>query len=247
MGVGEYGSRQSHPRTPTLPHPHTTASTAPWSVKQLHRLILTSATWRQSAFHPRAREFQQLDPAESLLWRSRIRRLTAEQIRDAMLAVTGELDETVGGASVELSTPRRSLYVKTFRNAPPEFLCDFDVANGLKSVPERNRTTTPIQSLLMINGEFAIERGERLAKRLLRAYSSSDDAAIDTAADESAATMLAYAFRMTWGREPTDAELTKALDFVDAIPADPPSAVDPDKLSDFCHVLLNSNEFLYID
>src|SRR5690606_37064565 len=89
-----------------------------WSMKDLHRLILTSAAWRQSADHPHAAEYEQRDPAGDLLWRWRVRRLTAEQIRDAILTATGELDPTHGGPSVDAVSPRRALYVKVYRNTP---------------------------------------------------------------------------------------------------------------------------------
>ena len=137
-----------------------------WSLKRLHKLILTSATWQQSACHPRAEDYQRRDPAEELLWRSRVRRLSAEQIRDAMLSVTGELQLQVGGPSVDGNIDRRSLYLKSFRNRPQEFLHAFDMANGLKSVAERDMTTTPIQALLMFNGPYCLERASRLADPL---------------------------------------------------------------------------------
>jgi hypothetical protein len=217
-----------------------------WSFKWLHRQILTSATWRQSAFHPHASEYQQKDPGELLLWRARIRRLSAEQIRDAMLAVTGELDAALGGPSVDASTPRRSLYVKSLRNTPEEFLCAFDMANGLKSVPQRNRTTTPTQSLLMINGEFALQRGNKLAERLPDSF-AANGATIGAKSDATVADMLNHAFRLTWGREPTEQELAQAVDFIGTACCEHASTADSEKLSDFCHVLVNSNEFLYVD
>jgi hypothetical protein len=204
-----------------------------WSFKWLHREILLSAAWRQSMFHPEASRYQEIDPAESLLWRARIRRLSAEQIRDAMLAVTGELDDTLGGPSVDGDAPRRSLYVKTFRNTPDKFLCAFDASGGLKSVAQRNRTTTPTQSLLMINGEFVLARGNKLTERLLKQFPS---------ADATCADRLTYAFRLTWGREPTDHELDQAVEFVGLT-----TCPEPARLGDFCHVLLNSNEFVYVD
>jgi hypothetical protein len=230
---GRMGQRPTHPELLDWLTRQFVASG--WSIKHLHRLILTSATWRQSSIHPQASEFQEIDPTESLLWRSRVRRLTAEQIRDAMLAVTSELDDRFGGPSVEVNTPRRSLYVKTFRNAPPEFLCDFDVANGLKSVAERNRTTTPIQALLLINGQFAIERSAKLAARLTeQEFATSRE-------------LLTHAFHLTWGRPPTNEELAKSLTFVEVTRDEEPPTIDHERLSDFCHVLLNSNEFLYLD
>ena len=169
-----------------------------WSIKRLHKRILMSATWQQSAHHSQATEYQQQDPAERLLWRARIRRLKAEQIRDAMLAISGELQSQRGGPSVDGETPRRAMYVKSFRNTPDAFLAAFDVANGLKSVSERNRTTTPTQSLLMFNGDYALGRAEKLAEKLTaNEFAGSND-------------MLHHAFRLVWGRPPSELELSSA-------------------------------------
>jgi hypothetical protein len=206
-----------------------------WSVKELHRLILTSATWRQSSHHPRAEEYAQRDPAGALLWRARVRRLKAEQIRDALLTATGEREPALGGPSVALTSHRRSLYVTVYRNKPDEFLHAFDMANGLKSVAERIPTTTPTQSLLMINGPYALERAEILGARL------TDEG------HGSAADLLTAAFRRTWTHAPSSAELTAALDFIGATADQHPSSIDRERLVDFCHVLLNANQFLYVD
>ena len=203
-----------------------------WSIKQLHKLILTSATWQQSAVHPKAESYQQLDPAEKLIWRAPVRRLKAEQIRDAMLAASGELDPTVGGESMGGDSKRRSLYVKSFRNTPDEMLHAFDIANGLKSVAERDTTTTPAQSLMMINGDFPLDQARKMAQRV-------------TADHTDAPAALVSAFQLTWGRAPTTQELATALEFVG--PADVAGPAYRDRLVDFCHVLLNSNEFLYVE
>ena len=206
-----------------------------WSIKRLHKRILMSATWQQSAHHPQADEYQQQDPAETLLWRSRVRRLKAEQIRDAMLAISGELQTTIGGPSVDAKTPRRALYVKSFRNTPDTFLAAFDVANGLKSVAQRNSTTTPTQSLMMINGDYTLGRAQKLAEQLAKNEFAMPDA------------MLTHAFRLTWGRAPSDGELSSARRFIAASSAEDQWTFDQDRLVDFCHVLFNSNEFLYVD
>ena len=206
-----------------------------WSIKRLNKLILMSATWQQSAHHPRVAEFQQKDPRERLLWRAHVRRLTAEQIRDASLMVSGELDLSVGGPSVDGSKPRRSIYVKSFRNTPNSFLHAFDTANGLKSVAQRNTTTTPTQSLMMVNGDRLLWRAEMMADRLL------------TRATGTPRETLAYAFRLTWGRAPTSDELSRSLQFVGVLTEDQQLANRRDRLVDFCHVLLNSSEFIYVD
>ena len=206
-----------------------------WSIKRLHKRILMSATWQQSAHHPQAAEYQQQDPAENLLWRSRVRRLKAEQIRDAMLAISGELQTEIGGPSVDAKTPRRALYVKSFRNTPDTFLAAFDVANGLKSVAERNSTTTPTQSLMMINGDYTLGRAQKLAEQLSKnGFATPDE-------------MLRHAFRLTWNRTPSEWELSSAHRFIEAASAEDQWTFDRDRLVDFCHVLFNSNEFLYVD
>ncbi len=206
-----------------------------WSIKHLHRLILTSATWQQSAHHPRATEYQQRDPAGDLLWRAPVRRLKAEQIRDAMLTATGELERGFGGPSVDSTSCRRSLYVKVYRNTPDEFLHAFDMANALKSVAARIPTTTPTQSLLMINGGYTLARAQVLSTRLIENEQTPS------------ADLLKQAFRRTWGRWPSDSELAQALEFLGRTVDQDASSIDRQRLADFCHVLLNANQFLYVD
>lgn len=206
-----------------------------WSFKRLHKLIVLSATWQQSVTHPQAEKYQAEDPAERLLWRATVRRLSAEQIRDAMLLATGELDRRVGGPSVDAKTARRSLYVKSYRNRPDELLHAFDMANGLKSVAGRGSTTTPVQALLMMNGSFALGRAAKLAERLQKQEAADCDA------------LLRHAFRLTWGRRPTDDELNQARAFVTDEVEGGTAEFDPKRLIDFCHVLLNSNAFAYVD
>ena len=206
-----------------------------WRFKWLHKQILMSATWRQSTSHLQEAACQEKDPGEKLMWRARIRRLSAEQIRDAMLSVSGELERSLGGPSVAADSTRRALYVKSFRNTPSKFLHTFDAANGLKSVAERNNTTTPTQSLLLFNGDFSLTRAERLAERLNQQVS------------ETSETLLTNAFRLVWGRMPNASELVNGLSFLGKSSEDPSSSIDTARLTDFCHVLLNSNEFLYVD
>lgn len=237
-----------------------------FSIKHLHRLILTSSTWQQSAHHPDAVRQQTIDPADNLLWRSRIRRLSAEQIRDAMLTCSGELQKNLGGPSIDANTPRRAVYVKSFRNTPDSFMAVFDIANGLQSTSERSSTTTPVQSLLMINGDYPLGRAKEFAERTAKTHSAQQDQAV-------------AAIKMAWGRDPTEDELEWSLKFltstipaaaepsivatadVPAVEGGEESQVDSgenekkakpsdsrkERLIDFCHILFNSNEFLYIE
>ncbi len=205
-----------------------------WSFKKLHKQILLSATWKQSSRHPQAIRYQTIDPAERLLWRARVRRLQAEQIRDAMLAASGELSPQAGGPSVSEDKPRRSLFVKSLRNQNDTFLHGFDIANGLQSVSLRDTTTTPIQSLMLLNGKYALGQADKLAQKLLKEESEPGQT-------------LRNAFRWTWGTEPNATELEKARQFVTLGFGEDSELIDPKKLSDFCHILLNSNQFLYLE
>lgn len=202
--------------------------------KSLHRMILLSSTWQQSAHHPQAAEQERKDPADSLLWRARIRRLTAEQIRDAMLTVSGEIDKKIGGPSVDGDSKRRSLYIKRLRNTPDKFLHAFDVANGLKSVAERNATTTPTQALFLLNGEYTRQRAAALAKQLL-------------AEPADCRSVLTAAMADCWARQPEGQELRDAAEFLGLALDVPLTSEHADRLTEFCHVLLNSSEFLYFD
>ncbi len=205
-----------------------------WSAKKLHRMILLSSTWQQSATHPDAARQQSVDPAERLLWRARVRRLQAEQIRDAMLAASGELQPDIGGPSVAEDKPRRSLYLKSFRNQNDTFLHGFDVANGLQSVAMRDTTTTPTQSLLLFNGPYALGRAKKLAQKI-------------TAERLQPESSLHLAFRWTWGIEPSDAELESAKSFVGLNSGEESHTLDEARLADLVHILLNSNRFLYVE
>ncbi len=173
-----------------------------WSIKKLHRLIMTSATYRQTAFRQAPTVARTVDPENRLLWRMNSRRLDAEQIRDAMLYVSGELDSRIGGPSVAASSPRRSIYVKVIRNTRYPLFDLFDMADGLGSSGERNVTTTPTQALLMINGAFTLARAETMASRLKRMNLGDDRQ------------LVATAYRVAYGREPTDDEIETAIAFL---------------------------------
>lgn len=206
-----------------------------WSFKKLHKQILMSSTWRQSAHHPSAAEYERLDPDDQLLWRAPIRRLQAEQIRDAMLLASGELVNQVGGPAVDEPSPRRALYVKSIRNDLENFLSSFDRAGGLKSVAVRDSTTTPTQALLLINGPFTLTRAQKMAEHLLQQPG------------QTAGDLVERACLATWGRPPLADDLTRCLTFVRSSAEQPAEAIDSQAWSDLCHALLNSNEFLYVE
>jgi hypothetical protein len=204
-----------------------------WSLKDLHRLILTSATYRQAAVGVNSELAMRKDPGNRWLWRMNVRRLDAEPIRDAMLAASGELNLAAGGPGVDAATPRRSVYTKIIRNTRDPLLDAFDVADGFSSFARRNSTTTANQALLMINGDWTQKRAQAFARRLKEAEPSGEEPRV------------ALAYRLAYSREPSTSELNAATAFLaeQAKRAKTPEAA----WIDLCHVLLNSNEFLYID
>jgi mono/diheme cytochrome c family protein len=229
---GHLGDRPSHPEL--LDWLATELVARGWSLKALHRQIVTSSTYRQSARRPTAEvETARLkDPENRLLWRMNTRRLDAEQIRDAMLAASGELDLTMGGEGSDPNTPRRTIYTKALRNTRDALLAAFDAPDGSLSTAQRNATTIPTQALLLLNGAWSLGRAEAFAQRLR--------ALTDPAAQ------VAQAYALTFGRPPTDAERATLLTFLTTPEADGRGATET-ALIDFCHALLNANEFLYVD
>jgi len=204
------------------------------SFKKMHRLILTSATYRQSATP--SPEAQKEDP-RNLLWaRFDVRRLEAEQVRDSILSVTGELNLEAGGPGVEIARPRRSIYTKTMRNNRDPLLAVFDSPEGFHSTAQRHVTTTPTQALLMINSPFMVARGRALADRIAKEKTSDDD-------------RIERAFQLCFGRATTVKEREGALAFLREQEQKVGSKGNrrQQALADFCHVLLNANEFLYVD
>jgi hypothetical protein len=217
-----------------------------WRVKPLHRQILISAAYRQAALRSESdvASGQRIDPENRFLWKQAVRRLDAEEIRDAMLAVSGELDPMIGGPSVPTSRPRRTIDTRVVRNARDTLLDAFDAADGTFSTPRRNTTTTATQALLLINGDWALARAKILAARIERLEPSSTD--------DRDRVVLTY--RTALGRQPEPDELADAMAFVDRqanlLPHSTKrsnSAASHNAFVDFCHVLLNSNEFLYVD
>jgi mono/diheme cytochrome c family protein len=173
-----------------------------WSLKKLHKLIVTSATYRQSALTPPTDVAKAKDPENRWLWRMNIRRLDAEQIRDALLAASRELDFQPGGPPVEASKPRRTIYTKAMRNTRDPLLDVFDAPENFVSTGQRNVTTTPNQALLMINGNYLLERARAMAERLESQKFASDE------------DVVSAAYRLAFGREPQSIERSDALSFL---------------------------------
>jgi hypothetical protein len=234
-----------------------------WSVKAMHRLIMTSAAYRQSSeYRPDAAK---IDPGDRLLWAFRRQRLESEVIRDSSLAVAGLLNLKAGGPSVfpelpegmisprggwKVSTPedrnRRSVYIFVKRNSRYPMMEAFDMPDTHESCPRREITTTALQALTMVNDRVSLDWARAFAGRAL---ASKDP--------------VSSAFRMAYSRPPDGWEKDTAATFLEkqkhviaarpsadklALPASMPEGMDPAAAAafvDFCQMLLNSNEFVY--
>ncbi len=237
-----------------------------WSLKAMHRLMLTSATYRQSSrmdfdnpVHARALE---LDGGNRLLWHAHRRRLEGEAIRDAILQVSGDLTPRMFGPSAKPEIPqaargraeweidespqdrnRRSIYIFAKRNLRFPLFELFDQPDLHNSCPERSATTTAPQALALLNGEFSLDQAERWSRRLTVEFG-----------DDSAAIVHAV-WQAAFARSPSSDESAAAQAFLrqqrDALVATakpgvgtPPATA---ALVDFCHAIFNGNEFLYVD
>ncbi len=173
-----------------------------WSFKWLHRTIMNSAAYRQTARIAPDHVGLQKDPKNRLLWRMNPVRLDAEQARDALLALSGELIITAGGPGVEPSLPRRSIYTRKIRNSQDDFLHSLDAPPGFQSVSERDATNTALQSLLMINGDWPLHRARNMAARLMKENGSSPEI------------IVSRAYELAYSRPPTPAEVSAATRFL---------------------------------
>jgi uncharacterized protein DUF1549/uncharacterized protein DUF1553/cytochrome c len=259
-GVGSVGSKGSvGGRNPTSHTPHTshTSHTLPraWSIKRMHRLILLSNTYQMSTAHdPKA---ALADPENRLLWRFNRRRLEVEAIRDSMLAVSGELDRTMGGTllktpnfgyvtndqsgnAAQYDSPRRSIYLPVIRNAVYDVFQVFDFVEPSLLTGKRASTTVAPQALFMLNGQFVLDQSKAFAGQLLA--STTDDAA-----------RIRTAYLKVYGRAPAPEEVSAAQEYLSAY-ADRLAAkeTDPEKRrqaawASYCQILFASNEFVYVN
>jgi hypothetical protein len=216
-----------------------------WSVKQMHRLMMTSEAYQMASDDIAANVA--LDPENRLFWRMPRARLEAEIIRDQILAVAGNLDRTLGGPCVfpyidpklfqsstkrtwqgkpddDPSTWRRSLYVYSKRSIRYPLFETFDQPNLINSCERRNRSTIAPQALLLMNNNFVITEAKFFAERLRR----------EAGKDVGAQVELAY--KLALGRAPRAFERAKALEFI---------RTTPNGLGEFCQALFNLNEFVY--
>jgi len=246
--LGQSGERPSHPEL--LDYLATEFVRGGWSVKDLHRLILRSAAYRQSSAW-RADGFA-ADEDNQLLWRYPLRRLDAEALRDAMHAVCSELDPRPGGPYVSTKrgkdgsvvvdesaagAHRRSVYLQQRRTQVATLLELFDAPVISTTCSLRNTATVPLQSLALLNSDFARARAKAFAGRLAKDAGPGDDE------------QLNFAYRVSCGREPRADERAACRKFLTARRST--AAREPEgeqqTWTDLCQMILASNAFLYIE
>jgi hypothetical protein len=222
-----------------------------WSLKRLHRLIVLSDAYRQgTAFNPAAAK---ADPQNNLLWRMNRRRLDGEALRDAVLSVAGEMSTKAGGPSVFPELPaevkasagawpvsadpaerdRRSIYVFVKRNLRYPLFAAFDAPDRNEACSRRFETTTAPQALMLLNDKLYAGHARRFADRVVAEVGSDLDAAIERA------------YLLAVSRRPTSEERDTARRFLETQANKPDGPKEA--LADFCHALLNLNEFVYVD
>jgi hypothetical protein len=261
---GAFGERPTHPEL--LDWLASDFVAHGWQVKQLHKLLMTSEAYRRTA--TRTPDLQAADPDNKLLARAAVRRLTAEQLRDAVLMASGKLKLDVGGPSVPVAEDfdgmpvlgtrklneglfsgidpvgedeyRRSLYIQMRRKLPLPMLEAFDLPVMKPNCDARRCTTVAPQSLLFLNNEFVIKQAGLVADRLLAEPGLPDQ-------------RVRKVWALLFAAPPTAAELQASLAYL----ADQSETFrkatgpkgDPDRqaLTSLCQVLLGSNRFLYVD
>ncbi|MFM8468676.1 MAG: DUF1549 and DUF1553 domain-containing protein [Limisphaerales bacterium] len=201
-----------------------------WSVKSLVRELALSATYRQASRDDVKKSAA--DVANESLWRMNRRRLSIEQWRDGVLAVTGELDLS-GGKSLELDDAknlRRTVHARVSRLKLNDLLMQFDYPDANVHAEKRSATTTPTQKLFMLNSPFMLARAKALAER------------VTTDASESDAASIQRAYQLLYGRSPESAETAAALAFLRK-----PANGEVTRWQQYAQALLMANEMLYVD
>ena len=257
----DFGTRGDAPTHPELldwlacelMQPSLGAEVMPWSMKRMHRLMVSSATYRQASQVQPTAEALKVDPENKLLWRMNRRRLEAETIRDAVLTSSGSLTKEIGGRSVKVPLEpeiydlifteaepiglwpvttdvkqhtRRSLYLFMKRNVRQPLLEAFDQPDTLNSCSGRSNSTFAPQALILMNGPFSHDQSKQFAADLVRVVGDDQSKQIE------------QLYRRALGRKPTDVETQECRKFL--------SQKSPQALADLCLVVFNLNEFITI-
>jgi len=230
-----------------------------WTLKRIHKLIMTSSTYRQRSVHPHETQYSQRDFLNRNLWKFNRRRISSESLRDAMLAVGGRLNMRMGGPSFYpgmsaealeglsrkagdwKSSPadersRRSIYMMTKRSRLLPLMTTFDFSDTTASCGQRDVTTVAPQALALLNNQFTHAQSEALAKRLAGHAASATE-------------QVKLAWQLAFGRNPSDGELGQAENHLHEQRQHFDGRNNPGHLAlaSLCHVLLNCNEFIYVD
>jgi hypothetical protein len=227
-----------------------------WRIKPMIRLMMMSSAYQQSSRRPDALEVAKVDPGDRLLWRMRLRRLEAEEIRDAILADSGKLDLKMGGKPVAMDyrpdgmvvasakSPadpyRRSLYMFQRRSFNLTMLNVFDEPLMDTNCTRRNSSAVVLQSLALLNDAFMLEQSDQFARR------------VAGEAGPAAAERVDRVFEIAIGRAPSAKEREWSLDTLHQVEdryrgaASRPEEAREKALAAVCHTLLNTNEFLYL-
>jgi hypothetical protein len=213
------------------------------SLKLLHRLIVTSAVYRQASAH--RSDAASMDAENRLLWRMNRARLDAESVRDSVLAVAGKLETTLGGPSVQMfyfkddhspvydyarfdpdaaGAYRRSIYRFIVRSVSDPFMDRLDCPDPSVQTPKRSTTLTAIQALALLNNPFMVRMSEHIADRVRQTSPDANDAQVRSAV------------RLVLGRPAADREVTLFTGYL-----------QKHGLENLCRLLLNTNEFLFVD
>ncbi len=250
---GVQGDKPTHPELIDWLATHFIADG--WHMKELHRLIMTSSAYRMSdAANAKALA---ADPQNDLFWRFDMRRLTAEEVRDSILALDGSLNLDLYGPGVFVTLPasvlrtsshpndnwgqstpqeqaRRSIYIHSKRSLHVPLLEAFDAADTDTSCPVRFSTVQPTQALTTLNSEFMNDAAARLIARLRRKASGDLNA------------QIALGWRLATSREPTAQQLQRCVTLVEDLQHG--DGATPDQaMRLYCLMLLNLNEFVYLD
>ena len=225
-----------------------------WSIKHMHRLMMTSRTYRMATSGGHG---QEADPENQLFWRMNPRRLSAEETRDSILSVSGQLNLKAGGPPIypeiqkdvlhsqsrpgkgwPTSTPqesaRRSVFVHVKRSLELPILTAFDAADTDTTCPVRFTTTQPTQALTLLNSDFLNRSAEAFAARLEKEVGATR------------ASQVEHALNLALARAPTSDEIARGTQLLDELEKD--EGFSPGRaLQQFCLLVLNLNEFFYLD
>jgi hypothetical protein len=244
---GNNGSRASHPEL--LDWLATQFIERKWSIKEMHRLMLTSNAYRQSTEHPDAKRYADIDPDNQLVWRRNWNRLEAEVLRDSLLSLSGRLNEAPGGPGVLLNVPddvaegfeffkwfpsdepdqrRRAIFTFQRRSVIDPMLEVFDVANTGSSCSRRSATTVATQALTLLNADLPNAEARHFAARVMEEAGPDPDK------------QISRAFWLALSRDPSENEKHKTRELLGKYPP-------KEALAHLGLVLFNLNEFLYLE